>query len=370
MTARPIYFDNNAFEYFSEKERHDLFISQLEKSTNIQAQELVKALKAAEFIKHPLALIELFWLPQKAIHQELEKIIPSFYPAAKEAVAPFLNVFKRSDQSPEDWKKLGKGLDAAIDILYNAFFNHLWCCEPGLSLPALEAKIESRQQQLSNPSPLFLNKYEFIKETLNNSFRKGLIRDLSFEAVYRYGGNLISRLYTGDNALNQRWFDHLLANYFVLWEKKRNYSAYRLIGEELELLNRKYNLNFFPARKLRPHDDTVDGYIVHALSFGWFNSLQKLTSLSILSEDPCEEIIDRVQQYQTYLAYAQNPLGNNINATSRILHEVLPGTLYSFDRKACSLKIVSFHPAKILKGSPHPQIVHSRSEIETISLNV
>ena len=288
--TRPVYCDNNAFEYLSEKERYDIFIHQIKHSSSLQAQELLKAFNTTTFIKHPLAFIEFFWLPQKEIHRRLEKIIPSHYPEVKKAIAPFLKDFKRSSKTLEESRKLGKGLDAALDVLYNGFFKHLWV-ESDLSLNNLLGQIENRRQQLSNPSPLFLNKYEFIKTNLNDLFRKELIQDLSLEAIYRYGGGLISKLYTGDHELDRRWFDHLSALYFGLWEEKKNYSAYRIIGEELELLNRKHKLNFFPAQKLRPHDDTVDGFIVHALSFGWFYLLQRLSPVSVLSEDPFEEVI-------------------------------------------------------------------------------
>ncbi len=366
--ARPLYCDTNSFGYLSDKSRYDLFVMQLEKSESKAAHNLLAALKSEELIKHPVAFIELFGLKQKIIHQRLEKIMPSFYPDAKKAIDPFLKDFKRSVQNLEESQKLGKGFDAAIDVLYNGFFEHLWYEEPDLLLTNLQDQVESQRQQLTDPSPLFLHKYKFIKGNLSESFRKGLIHDLSLEAVYRYGGNLISKLYTGDQALGRRWSDHLSAVYFGLWEKKSNYSAYRLIGEELEILNRKHKLGFFPAKKLRPHDDTVDGYIIHALSFGWFHLLQKLTSVSVLSEDPFDETFDRVQQYQVYVAYVQNPLGNNVGATARIRHEVLPGTLYSFNREEQSIKLVSFYPARILEGDPYPQIQHSHSEIEVISM--
>lgn len=366
--ARPLYCDNNSFEYLSEKSRYDFFIMQLEKSGSKAVQDLLAAFKAEEFIKHPLAFIELFWLPQKIIHQRLEKVLPSLYPDAKEAIDPFLKDFKRSVQNLKESIKLGKGLDAAIDVLYNGFFEYLWYKEADLSLTNIQTQVENRRQQLTDPSLLFLHKYKFLKKNLDESFRKDLINDLSLEAVYRYGGKLISNLYTGDQALERRWLDHLSAVYFELWEKKKNYSAYRLTGEELELLNRKHKLAFFPAKMLRPHDDTVDGYVIHALSFGWFHLLQALTSVSVLSEDPFNDTFDRVQQYQVYIAYGQNPIGNNVGATSRIRHEVLPGTLYSFSRKEHSLKLVSFYPARILEGDPYPQIQHSRSEIEVIAL--
>lgn len=112
----------------------------------------------------------------------------------------------------------------------------------------------------------------------------------------------------------------------------------------------------------------MDGYIIHALSFGWFHLLQKLTSVSVLSEDSFDDTFKRVQQYQVYVAYGQNPLGNNVGATARIKHEALPGTLYSFNREEQSIKLVSFYPAQILEGNPDPQIQHSHSEIEVISM--
>lgn len=367
--TKPLYCDTNSFAYLSDKSRYDLFVMQLEKSESNAAQDLLRALKSEELIKHPVAFIELFGLRQKIIHQRLEKIMPSLYPDAKKAIDPFYRDFKRSIQNLEESQKLGKGLDAAIDVLYNGFFEHLWYDEPDLLMTNLQGQVESQRQQLTNPSPLFLHKYNYIKGNITESFRKNLIHDLSLEAVYRYGGNLISKLYTGDEALGRRWFDHLSAVSFGLWEQKGNYSAYRLTGDELELLNRKHKLGFFPAKKLRPHDDTVDGYIIHALSFGWFHLLQKLTSVSVLSEDPFNETFERVQQYQVYLAYGQNPLGNNIGATARIRHEVLPGTLYSFNREEQSIKLVSFHPAQILEGNPDPLIQHSHSEIEVISMN-
>lgn len=195
--ARPLYCDTNSFGYLSDKSRYDLFVTQLEKSQSKSAQDLLGALKSEEFIKHPVAFIELFGLRQKIIHQQLEKIMSSFYSDAKKAIDPFLKDFKRSIQNLEESQKLGKGLDAAIDVLYNGFFEHLWYGEPDLLLTNLQDQVESQRQQLTNPSPLFLHKYNYIKGNFTESFRKSLIHDLSVEAVYRYGGNLISKLYTG-----------------------------------------------------------------------------------------------------------------------------------------------------------------------------
>lgn len=302
--ARPLFCDTNSFSYLSDKDVYDLLISQLEKSGSLAAHDLVTALKNEELIKHPMAFVELFGLKQAIIHQRLEDMVPSFLADAKKAIDPFLKDFKRRAQDLEALKKLGKGLDAAIDVMYNAFFKHLWFSEPDLFLTNLRDQVENQRQRLTNPSPLFLHKYKFMQENLSETFRKKLIQDLSLEAVYRYGGNLISKTYTGDQLLSRRWLDHLSAVYFGLWEQKKNYSAYRLMGEELELLNRKHKLNFFPAKKLRPHDDTVDGCIVHALSFGWFHLLEQLMSISVLSSDPFNKIFDRVQQYQVYVAYA------------------------------------------------------------------
>jgi len=326
------------------------------------------ALSSEKFIKHPLAFIELFGFKQKDIHQKLEKFMPSLYPDTKKAIDPFLNDFKRSNQSLEESNKLGRGLDAAIDVLYNGFFKYLMYQEADLSLQNLQARIENQRRQQTDPSPLFMHYYQFITNNLDDAFRNTLIRDLSQEALYRYGGDVMSKLYTGDHRLHRRWLDHLSAIFFGSWENKCNYSAYRLSGAEIELLNRKHKLDFFPAKKLRPHDDTTDGYIVHALSFGWFNSQGVLMPVSVLSGDPFDGIFERVRQYQVNIAYYQNPLGNDVGATARIKHEVLPGTLYSLNTTEQSIKVVSFYPARILEANPYPQIQHSHSEIELISL--
>lgn len=360
--TRPLYCDANSFGYLSDERTYQSFMNKLEKSKSKAAHDLLSAFTAEKFIKHPIAFIELFGSKQKIIHQKLEKKIPLLHSSVKKVIDPFLKDFKRSDKK----KKLGKGLDDAIDLLYDGIFALLWN-DDDLSLASLQARINSQRKGNENPSQLFLHMYNFIKENLNEIFRENLIHDLSIEALYRYGGRLISKLYTGNKALGCIWFDHLSAICFGLWEKRSNYSAYRLIGEELELLNRKYNLGFFPAKKLRPHDDTLDGYIIHALSFGWFYAMQKLTSVSLLSGDPFDETFDRVQQYQTFIAYAQNPLDNKVGATAKIRHEVLPGTLYSLNPQEQSLKLVSFYPARILKGDLNPQIQHSHSEIEVIS---
>ena len=225
--TRPLYCDTNSFGYLSDKSRYDFFVMQLEKAGSEAAQDLLDALKSEDLIKHPVAFIELFGLRQKIIHQRLEKIMPLFYSDAKKAIDPFLKNFKRSVQNLEEWQQLGKGLDAAIDVLYNGFFEHLWHREPDLLLRNFQDQVESQRQQLTNPSPLFLHKYNYLKGNFTESFRKRLIHDLSLEAVYRYGGNLISKLYTGNKALGRKWLDHLPGVYFWLWEEKGNYSAYR-----------------------------------------------------------------------------------------------------------------------------------------------
>ena len=140
------------------------------------------------------------------------------------------------------------------------------------------------------------------------------------------------------------------------------------MGEELELLNRQYKLNFFKAKKLRLHDDTIDGYIVHALSFGWFDRFGNLSPILALSEDPFDTIFDRVQQYQTYLAYAQNPLNDPNDAPIQIAYELQPGTLYTFNRQDNELRTVSFQSAKIFKKNNNLGIQHTHSEIAKLSL--
>lgn len=114
MIIRPLYCDTNSFGHLSDKTMYSIFVRELEKSANKSAHNLLKGLSSEKFIKHPVIFIELFGFKQKDIHQKLEKFMPSLYPDTKKAVAPFLKDFKRSNQSLEELKKLGRGLDAAI----------------------------------------------------------------------------------------------------------------------------------------------------------------------------------------------------------------------------------------------------------------
>ncbi len=366
--SRPLYCDTNSFGYLSDKNRYDSFIEKLEKSENKAALELVAPLKSEDLIKHPVAFIELFGFKQKFIHQRLEKIIPSLEEGVKKAMKASVKEFKCKVKNSEKLHKLCKGFDKGYEVLYNGIYNHLHCNEPDLQLLSFEMQIEFQNKQIKDPSSLFLHQYNYIKENLNENFIKDIIEDLSVEAIYRYGRTLIAKLYPGDKELTHRWVEYLSALCFMFWEKGINTSAYRIMAIELERLKRKYSSDFHPAKLLRPHDDTIDSFIIHALGFGWFCSSEKLTPIIVLSQDPFDKTFSSVKQYQEFLAYAQNPLDNNVGATPRIKHEVLPGAFYSFDKVKESIKIVTFNPSRILKRDPGLQIESSHIEIEEVFL--
>jgi len=287
----------------------------------------------------------------------------------KSTLDVFVKKFSTSTRDPAAIKMLSEGFSRALEALYNKAYEHLLINEPRLSLEGLMQQILNNRNLRINPSCHFEDFYRYVACNLGK-VQKMLIHDLSVESISRYGKSLISKLYTGNKELQQQWHDHITATYFGLWEKKQNASAYRIVSDELELINRKNKQDFFPAEKLRQHDDTVDGYIVHALSYGWFYSSKSLVSVSVLTEDPFEEVLARVRQYQAFLAYAQDPISPNGDLIpARIFHMLQPGTLYVLDRETHSLKCVTFHTTIMKKDGILPSIVHSQSEVKEINSN-
>lgn len=365
---KKLIIDTNAFNRLSNKIKFESMLISLKNNNDVFSLHLSKHLKKNSTIKPPVSFIELLGFNQKEIHKILQSTIEQRFQDIKPPLDQFICSFLGSKKNPIAIKNLTTGFSDALETLYKNAYEHFLKNEPRFSVNGLRKQIQLKIQDQKNASRLFEDYLKYASLNIK-TIQKGILNDLSIESISRYGKILISRLYTGNKELNQIWHDHISATYFKLWEERRNISAYRTVGEELFLINEKHKLNFCSSKKLRQHDDTVDGYIVHTLSFGWFCPRKNLHPISILTEDPFDEVFARVQQYQAFLAYAQNPiLPNDISIAPRILHELQPGTLFALDRDSRSIKCVTFYPAKIITDGGNIQIQHSSSNIQEIYL--
>jgi hypothetical protein len=295
----------------------------------------------------------------------LEKYILTFLPEIKATLDPCVRAFKKSNQDEKARLDLTKGFDKAWELLFAKLFSYLNNLND-LSLTHLSQQMNKIRKKLDEPSVLFLVQFNHLKYG-GEQFRKEFLKNLSLEAISRYGDTLINEIYTGDKILSEAWNDYIVATFFYFWNNKKNYSAYRMLGKQIEKLNKRSNCSFFPAHTLRPHDDTIDGYIPYAIGHGWFYHKKKLTSCFALSNDPFDDLFQRTQQCQACLAYYLNPLANTVGAKPRV-SELVPGDLFAYDKKSQTLRIVSFSPTEIFEENGQVKIRSSHSEIEIIQL--
>ena len=158
---------------------------------------------------------------------------------------------------------------------------------------------------------------------------------------------MITQDYSGNRDLKLRWCDYIGNFCLQLRNSKLNISGYRNINETLGLINQKLKPQFFPVANLGPYDDTLDSYFIHFLTFGWFNYETCLSSVLGITFDPYDVIVARVQQYQAFLAYEQNPAQNNTHERTPVLHVPKPGILYVVDEKENQVKCLILQQAEI-----------------------
>jgi hypothetical protein len=250
--------------------------------------------------------------------------------------------------------------------LFKITHTHLLNSETLLSKLEILNRLEAQKINNKNPSKYFSGFYKYAQLNLNAK-RESLARYLALEAISRYGRNLMLNLYSGNRHLNDQWRHYITSTYFGLWQAKANINAFRMISEELQYINNKHKTDFFPAKVLRTHDDTVDGQIIHALSFGWYQSPKKLSQVAVMTSDPFDKVISRVQQYQSYLAYCQNPVSPfKKNTPPRIQHTLKPGILYHLNMAERLIRCVEFEPAKLILNNDLVQIQATYSDVNEL----
>lgn len=361
----PLIIDTNAFGYLSDKSSDELLQKGLEKNNNPFAQRLYVALKIRNIIHHETSILENLGFAQIDIHKRLKPIIINSAEEVKNIFHPHFKVYQKSRKGDEDIKALGDGFSKAMMKLFVTGFNHLLNDEILLSENEILNRLKYRQQVVCCPSKHFKSFCKYVTLNLKTK-RKTLSKNLALESVCRYGKNLMQQIYSGNSEINDLWNHYITSNYFELWKQRDNINAYRMISEELQYINNKFKTEFFPADVLRQHDDTVDGQIVHALSFGWY-SYSTLRQIAVLTEDPLPKIIARVNQYRAFLAYCQNPLApNNPNIISKISHILKPGVFYHLDREKHLVKCVEFEPGIAVKNGDHMQIQVTHSDVQTL----
>lgn len=367
-TITPLIVDTNAFGHLSDKTSAELILEALGKNDNIYAQKLYATMKARNIIYHEVSILEILGLSQVDIHKNLEPVLVNSFEEIKKEFHPYFKTYEKSPKKDSDIIALGTGFSKAMEELFKISFHHLLDYENILSKAEILNRLESQINFNKNKSKYFNNFYRYTTLDLNTK-RMGLAKFIALESISRYGKDLMLKLYSGNREMNDQWHHYITSTYFDLWQLGANINAYRMISEELQHINHKFKLDFFPADVLRKHDDTVDGQIIHALSFGWYRSTKKLEQIAVLTSDPLKKVISRVQQYQAYLAYCQEPVSpTKTNISPRILHPLKPGVLYHLDMPNRLIQCVAFEPGKVIINGNQVQIQTKYSDITELRL--
>lgn len=236
ITTRPLYCDNNAFARMSEEENYNMIVERLSQSHSPKVHELIRAITMKKLIKHPSAILELFWLPQKAIHQRLEAILPTLQSNIKRTLDPFLINLKNSS---EKLNELMNGFDKIYCLIFEEFKSYLTHTESELTFSNILSRALDRKKDLSKPSRLFLTMYNHIKLHLTKNFVEEIIMEIALEAIARFGKKLLSDIYKKDKVLVQNWTAFIASVYTGFWDRGYNFSAFRITAEKLYNLNQK-----------------------------------------------------------------------------------------------------------------------------------
>ncbi len=339
--------DNNSFEFLTDEERAQWFINATKTHAHEKVRRLGESLEHQRILKNPLSIIEFSWIEQASLNLRLAEFGRLLLPGIRVILKPYRKKYMQSSQDAEAHIRLGKGLDMAWSFIASkciAFYRSM----PEISRDKILMNLEKRQSDYTAISNIFRMEYDRVKYQDERGFRR-LLEDLAIEAMSRYGVSLVEQVFPGDKLLVDPWIHHISAGYFHFWgEQHRNVSSYRAVGHNVKRLNEKYKLQFFPAKPLRTHDDTVDGYVVHAVSMGWFHRKKMLTPVFALTEDPYDDTLQRILQYQAVLAYYHDPKVSPLPVSQRI-DELCPGTLFHFNRSTLLLKIATFRSAEVLQ---------------------
>ncbi len=90
---------------------------------------------------------------------------------------------------------------------------------------------------------------------------------------------------------------------------------------------------------MKTYSDSVDSDITHLISFGWFQK-EKLFPVWVFTDDLQEKIINRTQQYQTFIIYASKP--PKFYLPKRITHSYSAGRAFCFNKKLDELNGIVF----------------------------
>lgn len=367
--ARHIFIDTNVFDKFSKKKHLAEFIKKIEKSDNPVAKELLEALINKKQIQEPQMFLEKFGIQQKQINQRLEAHLKNAYPKFKSLLDPFITKYKEAKkhgyEDSECYLLLADGFVDIFDEMYDECYAILDAMGE-LSDNDLLIYIDNKKRSTFDQSSLFIDDCQYWQNNIK-VLRIVLIAHLSVEAIFRFGTNMITHNYPQRKDIKLKWCEAAGNFCLQLRNHKQNISGYRNISELLSLINRNIENKFFHTNQLRPYDDTLDSYLIHFVTFGWFGLNGELQSILAITYDPYEDVLARVQQYQGLLAYEQNAPQNNLYKRSEVLHSPKPGILYIVDDKKKEIKCLIMEPASI-REKDGLLSVHYNIKEETISL--
>ena len=340
--SRPLFCDSNAFGNLSDKNKFNDFCEKISKSNSLSAKELLISLQKSNLIKEPIMLVEMLCIKQNKIFMDLENQAESIYLEIKNTLRPFINEFDQSNLDSNTYIALSEGLVSVADIMFNTFLSIL-SNNIVFSYDNFLTALDSREANVKNPSIMFLHYCDYIKDSNFDELKNIIINNLAIEAVFRLGTKIFNKIYRGNGDLEKAWSFYVGNLCINLKNRRINVSGYRSINTTMNLLNRTLEPKYHPL-DLKPYNDLLDSYLIHWTTFGWFNPQGNLSSILSLTEDPYKDIIARIQQYQIYLAYEQNPIKNPIYENTPILFSPMPGAIYVHDEKD-HLKYINIRPS-------------------------
>lgn len=342
--SRPLFCDSNAFGNLSDKNKFNDFCEKISKSNSLSAKELLIAFQRRNWVKEPITSLETLGIDQKQIFIDLEIKIKFIFPEIKNILKPFINEFAKRNNDSDGYIALSPGFDIVVDIMYDNFLSILNSDERLSYINFLDA-IDYQEKHIKYPSALFLDYYNYIKDSDFDEIKSSIIRNLSIEAIFSFGGKIIGDLYSGDKPLKKLWCNYVSNFCIHLKNTKLNISGYRSINTTMDLLNRKLEPKFHQVDLLRPYNDLLDSYLIHWTTFGWFNYQGNLSSILGLTNDPYKVVIARIKQYQIYLAYEQNPIKAHNYENTPIFFAPTPGAIYVIDDEKKYLKYINILPS-------------------------
>lgn len=161
---------------------------------------------------------------------------------------------------------------------------------------------------------------------------------LALDSLDRFTHFLIPKDHPKKIEIKQAVAAKISSSHLAILDLKKNISGYRRINLELNNINKINKINFFSADDLKTYSDSVDSDIPHLLSFGWFQE-EKLFPVWVFTDDLKEKIINRTQQYQSFIIYASKPPKSYLPKRITLSHS---GRVFCFDKKLNQLNGVVF----------------------------